>query len=102
MEEEKLIPIKDFFSTLSDENKAIWFEQEINGHRFKNIDGVIHYHENGVNKKPITKKQQLLNQLQALQSDKDYERAGSIAQDLLLAYIGDKDITEAYNKINQY
>ena len=49
-----------------------------------------------------SRKRQFLDQLQALQSDKDHERAGSIAQDLLLAYIGDKDITEAYNKINQY
>lgn len=107
MEKEKWVEITTkpndlLFYTVNEPIIGIWFEQECNSHRFKTVDGKRYYHINGEDKKYVSKKQKLLNQLQALQSDKDYERAGSIAQDLLLAYIGDKDITEAYNKINKY
>ena len=90
------------FITIDEPKRSIWYEHERNSHRFKMFCGATYYLENGEDKKPIDKKQELLTDLQALQSDKDHERAGSIAQDLLLAYIGDKDITEAYNKINKY
>lgn len=107
MKEEKWVEITTrpndmFFYTVEEPIISIWFEERVNSHRFKIVDGKRYYHINGEDKKYVTKKQKLLNQLQALQSDKDHERAGSIAQDLLLAYIGDKDITEAYNKITKY
>lgn len=48
------------------------------------------------------KKQELLSDLQVLQDDKDYERSHCLADELLLAYIGDKEVTEAFNKIKKY
>jgi hypothetical protein len=121
-----------WFYTVEEPIKGIWYEQSLNSHRFKVVDGKRYYHENGTDKKfsfsnlkidessPILyvkeeeetlsdrikrlseNKQRLLTSLQALQDDKDYERAHSLADDLLLAYIGDKEVTEAFNKINKY
>jgi hypothetical protein len=52
--------------------------------------------------KRATKKMLMLNELQVLQDSKDYELAHITADELLLAYIGDKEITEAFNKITKY
>lgn len=108
MKEEKWVEITTrpndmFFYTVEEPIISIWFEERVNSHRFNIIDGKRYYHINGEdNTDYVSKKQHLMHQLQALQSDKDHERAGSIAQDRLLSYIGDKDITEAYNKITKY
>jgi len=53
-------------------------------------------------KERIGKKQELLNELKPLKKFKNSELKYITATGLLLAYIGDKDITEAYNKINKY
>lgn len=47
-------------------------------------------------------KNNLITALEALQGDKDYERAGTLAESLLLDYIGDNDIREAYTKIKKW
>jgi len=52
--------------------------------------------------KRATKKMLILDELQALQGYKDCELANITADELLLAYIGDKEITEAFNKITKY
>jgi len=53
-------------------------------------------------KERLDKKQELLDSLQALQDSKDYELAHITADELLLAYIGDKEITEAFNNITKH
>ena len=47
-------------------------------------------------------KQELLNKLIELQQDKDYEVAHELADNLLLSFINDKDISQAFLKINRY
>lgn len=47
-------------------------------------------------------KQELLDKLIFLQQDKDYEVAHELADRLLLEYINDKDISQAFLKINRY
>lgn len=47
-------------------------------------------------------KQELINKLTELQQDKDYEVAHELADNLLLSFINDKDITQAFQKIEKY
>jgi hypothetical protein len=47
-------------------------------------------------------KQELLDKLIFLQQDKDYEVAHELADNLLLSFINDKDITQAFQKIERY
>ena len=47
-------------------------------------------------------KQELLDKLIFLQQDKDYEVAHELADNLLLLFINDKDITQAFQKIERY
>ena len=107
MEEEKWVEITTrpndmFFYTVEEPIISIWFEQECNSHRFKIVDGKRYYHINGEDKKYVSKKQELLNELNPLKKFKNSELKYITAAGLLLAYIGDKDIIEAFSKIIKY
>ena len=47
-------------------------------------------------------KQEIINKLTELQQDKDYEVAHELADNLLLSFINDKDIIQAFQKIEKY
>ncbi len=49
----------------------------------------------------MTRKNTLLKLLRACGKDNDYEQAHINADEFLLAYINDKEITKLWNKINK-
>ena len=52
-------------------------------------------------KKKITKTQ-LIKWLTELAEDEDFEQAHLTADDLLLKFIDDKEVTKAYSKVKRY
>lgn len=47
-------------------------------------------------------KEELIKKLEELQKDTDLERSHGEADDLLLEYINDNDIREAYDKLDKW
>lgn len=48
------------------------------------------------------KKQALIKNLKRLESDEDTERGHVLADQLIIDYIGDEDISAAYHAINKW